>query len=63
MSVASSMKRRPENPNEDIYGVARQNNFKFPMNNMTAPSDSCDSGPVCLVLKAGFALTLHLPPV
>lgn len=24
-SVASSMKRKPENPKEDIYGVARQN--------------------------------------
>lgn len=62
-SVASSMKRKPENPKKDIYGVARQNNFKFPMNNMTAPSDSYDFGPACLVLKAGSALTLHLPPV
>lgn len=56
-SVASSMKRKFEKPKGNIYGVAWQHNVKFPTNNLTAPSDSCDSGPACLALMAGSALT------
>lgn len=44
-SVASSVKRKLDNLKGNIYGVALQYNFKFQMNNLTDPFNSCDSGP------------------